>query len=122
MFLLSSVLFLFEPLLAAGLLLRVGPTLLDRDTGTWVAFAARILLAVASVAAAIGLRNARPYARPLTLGVLTASAAFAVIQYFTRVLPTSLAPDVAGLFTLIIVMHHAAWIAWLGVRRVAGGR
>jgi hypothetical protein len=113
LFLLSSVLFLFEPFLAAGLLLRVGPTLLDRDPATWVAFAARILLAVASVAAAIGLRNARPYARPLTLGVLATSAAFAVIQYYTRVLPTSLAPDVAALFTLIIVVHHGAWIAYL---------
>ena len=110
MFLLSSVLFLFEPLLAAGLLLRVGPTLFDRDAATWVAFAARILLALASVAAAIGLRNARPYARPLTIGVLAASAAFAVIQYLTRVLPTSLAPDIAGLFTLIIVVHHASWL------------
>lgn len=115
---LSTVLFLFEPFLAAGLLLRVGPTLLDRDAATWVAFAARILLALASVAAAIGLRNARPYARSLTLGVLAASATFAVIQYYTRVLPTSLAPDVAGLFTLIIVVHHVAWIAWLGARRV----
>jgi hypothetical protein len=116
LFLLSSVLFLFEPFLAAGLLLRVGPTLLDRDAATWVAFAARILLALASIAAAIGLRNARPYARSLTLGVLAASAAFAVIQYYTRVLPTSLAPDVAGLFTLIIVVHHVAWMAYLARR------
>lgn len=112
---LPTILFLFEPFLAAGLLLRVGPTLLDRDAATWVAFAARILLALASVAAAIGLRNARPYARSLTLGVLAASAAFAVIQYFTRVLPTSLAPDVAALFTVLIIVHHGAWIAWLVV-------
>jgi hypothetical protein len=107
---LPLILFLYEPFLAAGLLLRVGPTLIDRDAATWAAFAIRILLALASVAAAIGLRNARPYARSLTLGVLSASAAFAVLQYFTRVLPTSLAPDIAALFTLIIVVHHAIWV------------
>ena len=113
MFLLSSVLFLFEPFLAANLLLRVGPTLLQRDAATWAAFAFRVMLALASVAAAIGLRESRPYARRLTMAVLTASAVFAVLQYFTRVLPTSLAPDVAGLFTAIVVAHHAAWLTWL---------
>ncbi len=115
---LAGILFLFEPFLAAGLLLRVGPTLLDRDAATAIAFAARILLALASVAAAIGLREPRPYARPLTLGVLAASAAFALIQYVTRVLPTSLAPDVAPLVTALIVAHHAAWM--VVVRRRPG--
>jgi hypothetical protein len=62
-----------------------------------------------SVAAAIGLQHNRPYAARLTLAVLAASASFAVLQYYTRVLPTSLAPDVAGLFTLALVGHHAFW-------------
>ena len=110
---LAAILFVFEPFLAATLLLRVGPTLIDRDLVTAVAFTARILLALASVAAAIGLRNDRPYATRLSLIVLAASAAFAVLQYFTRALPTSLAPDVAGLFTAILVVHHAAWMTWL---------
>lgn len=70
----------------------------------------RVALALASVAAAIGLRESRPYARPLASGVLAASAAFAVIQYLTRVLPTSLAPDVLALFTAAIVVHHAVWM------------
>ena len=74
-------------------------------------------LALASVAAAMGLRDSRPYARKLAASVLIASAAFAVIQYFTRVLPTSLAPDVAALFTTIIVAHHAVWMAWLIAKR-----
>ena len=110
---LAAILFLFEPFLGAMLLLRVGPTLLDRDLATALAFAVRIVLALLSVAAAIGLQNSRPYATRLTLIVLTASAAFAIVQYFTRVLPTSLAPDVAGLFTAIIVVHHAGWLAWV---------
>ena len=110
---LPVILFLFEPFLAAGLLLRVGPTLIHRDAATAAAVAVRIALALASVAAAIGLRESRPYARRLTIGVLIASASFAVLQYVTRVLPTSLAPDVAGLVTLLIVTHHAAWLAAL---------
>ena len=114
--LLAAILFLFEPFLAASLLLRVGPTLLHRDAVTWLAVAARILLALASVAAAIGLRASRPYARRLTIGVLAASAAFAILQYFTRALPTSLAPDVAALFTSIVVVHHVAWMAWIAAR------
>lgn len=100
-------------MLAAGLLLRVGPTLVYRDAATWAAFAFRVMLALASVAAAIGLRESRPYGRALAMWVLAASGAFAVLQYFTRVLPTSLAPDVAGLFTGLIVLHHAAWVAFL---------
>jgi hypothetical protein len=115
---LAVILFLFEPLLAAGLLLRVGPTLFDRDALTVVAFAARVVLALSSMAAAIGLRDSRPYADRLALIVLIASAAFAVFQYFTRALPTSLAPDVAALATGIIVVHHAAWIVALMVRGV----
>ena len=106
---LAVVLFLFEPFLAATLLLRVGPTLFDRDAVTAVAFAARIVLALLSVAAAIGLQNSRPYAGRLALMVLIASASFAVLQYFTRVLPTSLAPDVAGLLTIAVVIHHSFW-------------
>jgi hypothetical protein len=46
---------------------------------------------------------------------LIASAAFAVLQYFTRALPTSLAPDVATLATLAIVIHHGLWVAFLGI-------
>lgn len=111
--LLPTVLFFFEPFLAASLLLRVGPGLLSRDPETLVAIAVRVALALASVAAAIGLRGARPYARTLATAVLAASAVFAVIQYFTRVLPTSLAPDVLRLFTAVIVVHHAVWIAAL---------
>ena len=113
---LAAILFFFEPFLAASLLLRVGPTLSHRDALTWVAFAARILLALASVAAAIGLRESRPYARRMAIGVLAASAAFAALQYFTRALPTSLAPDVAALFTSIVVVHHASWMAWIAAR------
>jgi hypothetical protein len=108
--LLAGVLFFFEPFLAANLLLRVGPSLVQRDAATWVAFAMRIALALASIAAAKGLADSRPYARKLAVSVLLASAAFAVIQYFTRVLPTSLAPDVAALVTLVVVVHHAAWL------------
>lgn len=111
--LLPTVLFLFEPFLAASLLLRVGPGLLSRDPETLVAIGVRVALALASVAAAIGLRGSRPYARTLASGVLAGSAALAVIQYFTRVLPTSLAPDVLGLFTAAIVVHHAVWMAVL---------
>ena len=110
---LAAILFVFEPFLAATLLLRVGPTLLDRDAVTAVAFAARIVLALLSVVAAIGLQNSRPYARSLSLIVLAASASFAVVQYVPRVLPTSLAPDVAALFTALIVAHHACWLSWL---------
>lgn len=114
---LAAILFVFEPFLAATLLLRVGPTLFDRDLVTAVAFAARIILALASVAAAIGLQNARPYATRLSLIVLAASATFAVVQYVTRVLPTSLAPDVAGLLTIAVVVHHSLWAIWIGLRR-----
>lgn len=114
---LALILFLFEPFLAAGLLLRVGPTLMDRDALTAAAFAARIALALLSVAAAIGLRDSRPWADRLALFVLAASASFAVFQYFTRALPTSLAPDVAALATGIVVVHHAAWVVILRRRR-----
>jgi hypothetical protein len=110
---LAVVLFLYEPFLAAGLLLRIGPTLMQRDAATWAAFAFRLVLALGSVAASIGLRESRPYGRRLAMLVLAASAGFAGLQYFTRVLPTSLAPDVAGLFTTIIVAHHVMWIAFL---------
>ena len=119
---LAGVLFLFEPFLAAGLLLRIGPTLVYRDAATWAAFAFRVALALASIAAAIGLRESRPYARGLAMLVLAASGAFAVLQYFTRVLPTSLAPDVAWLFTALIVAHHALWLVWLIAKRGDGIR
>jgi hypothetical protein len=101
---------LFEPFLAAGLLLRIGSTLFHRDAATFIGIAVRLLLALASVAAAIGLRGERPYADRFTVIVLGSSALFAVIQYFTRVLPTSLAPDVAPLATAAIVVHHLIWI------------
>lgn len=114
---LAVVLFVFEPVQAAMMLLRVGPTLFDRDAATVVAFAARVGLALLSVAAAIGLQGGRPYADRLALTVLIASAGFAVVQYVTRALPTSLAPDVAGLFLIAILVHHAAWISALLVRR-----
>lgn len=114
---LAVVLFLFEPVQAANMLLRVGPTLSDRDAATVAAFAARIVLALLSAAGAIGLQDGRPYADRLALTVLAASAGFAVLQYFTRVLPTSLAPDVAGLFLVAILLHHAAWIAALLIKR-----
>ena len=106
---LAAILFLFEPFLAAGLLLRIYPTLFYRDAVTLVAVGARVLLALTSVAAAIGLRESRPYGRSLAIGVLAGSAAFAVLQYFTRVLPTSLAPDVLPVVTAAIVIHHAGW-------------
>lgn len=114
---LAVVLFVFEPVQAATMLLRVGPTLFDRDILTAVAFAVRVTLALASVAAAIGLQGNRPYADRLALVVLVSSAGFALFQYFTRALPTSLAPDVAGLFLIGILAHHAAWIAALLIRR-----
>ena len=115
---LAAILFLFEPFLAATLLLRVGPTLLDRDLATALAFAVRIALALLSIAAAIGLQNSRPYAVPLTLIVLAASASFAIVQYVTRVLPTSLAPDVAAMLTIAVVVHHSLWAIYVvrGVR------
>ena len=112
---LAVILFLFEPFLAAGLLLRVGPTLVERDALTIAAFAVRLALALSSVAAAIGLRDSRPWADRLALIVLASSAAFAVFQYFTRALPTSLAPDVAALATLLIVAHHTAWVVVLRI-------
>ena len=107
---LAFILFVFEPFLAAGLLLRVGPTLLSRDTPTFIGLAVRVLLALFSVAAAIGLRGGRPYADRLAISVLAASALFAVVQLYTRVLPTSLAPDIAPFITGAIVVHHAIWI------------
>jgi len=110
---LPVILFLFEPFLAAGLFLRVGPSLFERDGATWAGVVARVALALASVAAAIGLREARPYGRGLAIAALAGSALFAIIQYLTRVLPTSLAPDVAVLFTALVVLHHSAWMAWL---------
>lgn len=97
--------------------MRVGPSLLQRDTATWIAFAFRIALALASVAAAMGLRESRPYARALSIAVLTGSAVFAVVQYFTRVLPTSLAPDVLALFTILLLVHHASWLGVLALRK-----
>lgn len=114
---LAVVLFVFEPVQAATMLLRVGPTLFDRDAVTVVAFAARIVLALMSVAAAIGLQSERPYADRLGLIVLVASAGFAVVQYFTRALPTSLAPDVAVLFLAVVLVHHGGWIAALLFKR-----
>ena len=110
---LAFILFFFEPFLAAGLLLRVGPTLLYRDTPTFIALAARVLLALLSVAAAIGLRGARPYADRLAIGVLAASALFAAVQLYTRVLPTSVPPDLAPFITGAIVVHHVCWMALL---------
>jgi hypothetical protein len=104
---------LFEPLLAASLLLRAGPTLAYRDTATLAAVAVRVALALASIVAAMGLWQRRPFAWSLAMGVLACSAAFAVLQYFTRALPTSLAPDVAWLLTIAIVVHHGAWLALL---------
>lgn len=114
---LAVVLFVFEPVQASTMLLRVGPTLFDRDAATAAAFAARVVLALVSVAAAIGLQGGRPYADRLALIVLAASAGFAVLQYFTRALPTSLAPDVAGLFLAATLLHHSAWAATLLIRR-----
>lgn len=114
---LALVLFVFEPFLAAGVLLRVAPTLAHRDAATFAALAVRVFLALASVAAAIGLRASHPYARPLALGVLASSAAFAVIQHFTRVLPTSLAPDVMPYVTGAIVLHHLFWMGLLVRKR-----
>ncbi|MDQ3069057.1 MAG: hypothetical protein M3R55_04940 [Acidobacteriota bacterium] len=113
---LATILFFFEPFLAASLLLRVGPTLTQRDGWTALALTARLLLAAVCVSAAIGISGSRPFGRHLAIMALTASAGFAVVQLYTRVLPTSLAPDVAPLFTLLIVAHHAAWILYL-VRR-----
>lgn len=110
---LAFVLFVFEPFLAAGLLLRVGPTLLQRDSATFLALGVRVLLALLSVAAAIGLRSGRPYADRLAIAVLSASALFAIVQHFTRVLPTSLAPDIAPFITAAIVVHHLTWIVLL---------
>jgi hypothetical protein len=110
---LAIILFLFEPFLAAGLLLRIGPTLFQRDAATFVGFAVRMALALTSVAAASGLRASRPYADRLALAVLASSAAFAIIQYFTRVLPTSVPPDLAPLLTGLIVVHHAVWMSVL---------
>lgn len=114
---LAAVLFVFEPVQTATMLLRVGPTLFDRDAVTVAAFAARIVLALLSVAAAIGLQGQRPYADRLALSVLVASAGFAVFQYVTRALPTSLAPDVAVLFLAVTLLHHGGWIAALLFRR-----
>lgn len=110
---LAGVLFLIEPFLAAGLLLRIGATLFHRDAATFAALAVRIALALASVAAAIGLRESRPYAYRLTLAVLVSSASFAIIQYFTHVLPTSVPPDLAPLLTGLFVAHQTFWIVWL---------
>jgi hypothetical protein len=117
---LAAILFVFEPFLAASLLLRIGPTLLERDAATFVALAVRVALALTSVAAAIGLRASRPYADRLTLAVLFSSAAFAAVQYFTHVLPTSVPPDIAPVLTGLLVLHHSFWIAllvWSGRRR-----
>jgi hypothetical protein len=113
---LAVILFLFEPYLAATLLLRAAPALLGRDVISIVAFAIRMVLALASVAAAIGLRDARPGADRLATGVLAASAAFAVFQYFTRALPTSLEPALGLVVTIVVVVHHATWIAALNAR------
>jgi hypothetical protein len=110
---LAAVLFVLEPFLAASLLLRIGPTLFHRDAATFAALAVRIALALASVAAAIGLRESRPYAQRLTLAVLVSSAAFAILQQLTRVLPTSVPPDIAPLLTGLLVAHHAIWVVWL---------
>lgn len=114
---LAVILFLFEPYLAATLLLRAAPTLIERDVISIIAFAVRMALALASVAAAIGLRDGRPGADRLATGVLAASAAFAVFQYFTRALPTSLEPALALFVTITIVVHHVVWIAALNARR-----
>jgi hypothetical protein len=114
---LALILLLFEPFLAATLLLRVGPTLLDRDGATMVAFAVRVALALGSVAAAIGLRAERPYGRPLAAMILVASAAFAIVQSLTRALPTSLEPALLRLVTIAIVIHHAGWLAVLVLQR-----
>jgi len=116
---LSAILFLFEPFLAAGLLLRIGSTIFHRDAATFGGVAVRILLALASVAAAISLRSERPHADRLAIIVLAASAVFAVVQYFTRVLPTSVAPDLAPFITAGIVIHHSAWVIAL-LRRTEG--
>ena len=110
---LAVVLFLFEPWLAATLLLRIGTTLLDRDVITAVAFVVRMALALASIAAAIGLRDPRADADRLAMGVLAVSAGFAVFQCFTRALPTSLEPALLSFVTIVIVTHHTAWIAAL---------
>ena len=110
---LAFILFVFEPFLAAGLLLRVGPTLFERDAPTFLGLIARVLLALLSVAAAIGLRGGRPYADRLAISVLAASAIFAVVQLYTRVLPTSVAPDIAPFVAGAIVVHHLAWIGLL---------
>jgi hypothetical protein len=117
---LAAVLFLIEPFLAAGLLLRIGSTLFHRDAATFAGLAVRIALALASVAAAIGLRESRPYAYRLTLAVLVSSASFALIQYFTRILPTSVPPDLAPVLTGLFVAHHAFWILWLRRSRARG--
>lgn len=110
---LALILFAFEPFLATSLLLRIGPTLFYRDSATLVALAVRLALALTSVAAAIGLRESRPYAHRLSIAVLASSAAFAIVQYFTRVLPTSVPPDFAPILTGLIVVHHSVWIGVL---------
>lgn len=111
--LLAVILFLFEPYLAATLLLRLGMTIADRDALTYVALAGRLALALASVAAAMALGDRRPGAERLATWVLIASAAFAVFQYVTRALPTSVPPDLAPVLTALIVAHHLVWIGLL---------
>lgn len=116
--LLAAVLFLFEPFLAANLLLRVGPSLFQRDLATLAGVCVRLGLALASIVAAMAVRDARPAATRLAAVTLAASASFAILQHFTRLLPTSLAPDVSLLFTSLILLHHAGWIALLALRGV----
>lgn len=115
--LLALILFLFEPWLAATLLLRLGMTIADRDALTYVAIAGRVALALASVAAAMALGDRRPGGERLATWVLAASAAFAVFQYLTRALPTSVPPDLAPILTTIIVVHHLGWIGLLRFSR-----
>src|SRR5690606_23762184 len=117
--LLAVLLFLFEPYLAATVLLRLAASLDTRDVPTYAALAVRVLLAIASVIAAMALGNRREGADRLASLVLTGSAAFAVLQLVTRALPTSVPPDLAPVLTSLIVVHHLAWVGFL---RVSGNR
>lgn len=117
--LLAVLLFLFEPYLAATVLLRLAASLDTRDVPTYAALAVRVLLAIASVIAAMALGNRREGADRLASLVLTGSAAFAVLQLATRALPTSVPPDLAPVLTSVIVVHHLAWVGFL---RFSGNR
>ncbi len=85
---------------------------------------ARLLVAGLSVAAGLSLRDVRPHGVRLARAALLASGAMGLVILNTRILPSNRIPGDDALYSLVLVVHHGAWLIYLHrsrqVRRLFG--